>query len=405
MARFAGCLVMLVIAAAGPACSEMDAPAATAATVGSSAVTVPVVAAARRDLHADLTLTAEFEPYQEVELMAKIAGYVRSIAVDVGDRVRQGQVLATLDIPEMENELAKAAAVIEQADAELEMASGQAKRTEAAHDIAHLSHDRLQRAAAREKGLIPQQEVDEVRARDLAAEAEHAAARSSLAAAQQRAGVARAEQARVRTMLQYASIVAPFDGVITRRYANVGSMIQAGTSSQTQAMPLVRVSDSRRLRLILPVPEQDVPRVQVGQEVSVLVPSLDKTFPGRVARSSGRVQQTTRTMDTQVDVANPEWELVPGMYARVELRVAHKKDALTIPIGAVDRTGRTAQVFRVDHDQIRATPVELGMETAEAFEVLSGIAEGDLVVVGRRSDLRDGQKVQLKRTDVAAGDR
>jgi RND family efflux transporter MFP subunit len=382
----------------GTSCSNLE-PRGRA-DAGPADVTVPVASAVRRDLHTDLSLTAEFEPYQEVEVMAKVSGYVRSIAVDIGDHVRLGQVLASLHIPEMDNELAKAAAAIEQSDAELAVASGEAKRADAAHDIAHLLHDRLKRAAERERGLVPQQEVDETRAKDLAAEAESAAGLSRLAAAKQRAGVSRAEEARVRTLSQYASIVAPFDGVVTKRYANVGAMIQAGTASQTQAMPVVRLSDSRTLRLVLPVPEQHVPRVHVGQDVAVHVPALNRTISGRVARISGRVQQATRTMDTQVDIGNPDLVLVPGMYARVDLRIEAKKGALTIPLDAVERTGEIARVFRVQDNQVRVTPVKLGMETPQVLEVVSGIGPGDVVVVGRRSDLRDGQKVQVKPIDA-----
>jgi RND family efflux transporter MFP subunit len=396
-------IVVVVLSGIGSSCADLERRGS--ADEAPAAVTVPVASATRRDLRTDLSLTAEFEPYQEVEVMAKVSGYVRSISVDVGDRVRRGQVLATLDIPEMGNELAKAGAAIEQADAELAVASGQARRADAAHDIAHLSHDRLKRAAERERGLIPQQEVDEVRARDLAAEAESAAAASAFAAAQQRAHVSRAEEARVRTLAEYASIIAPFDGVITKRYAHVGAMIQAGTASQTQAMPVVRLSDSRTLRLVLPVPERDVRRIRVGQEVAVQVPALGRTIPGRVARLSERVQQSTRTMDAQVDVPNPDLVLVAGMYARVDLRIEERQGALTIPVDAVERTGNTARVFRVDRDQIRGTSVTLGMETPQVFEVLSGLEPGDVVVVGRRSDLRDGQRIQPKPVEPPAGGR
>src|SRR4029077_17353975 len=212
-------------------------------------------------------------------------------------------------------------------------------RAEAAHELAHLSYTRIADVLKREPGLVPQQEVDEARSRDIIAEAQVSAAKSSLRTAEQRTRVARAEQARVQTLHKYTTISAPFDGVVTKRYANAGSMIQAGTASQTQAMPIVQLSQNNLLRLILPVPESAVSRVHVGEAVDVRVSSLARTFPGRVARVAGKIQQTTRTMDTEVDVPNPALTLIPGMYAEVNLRVDERHNALAVPLDAVDRSG------------------------------------------------------------------
>src|SRR5262249_36252002 len=144
-------------------------------------------------------------------------------------------------------------------------------------------------------GLVAQQEIDDAHSRDLVAEAQLEAAESHLAAAMQKVNVTRSELARGKTMLAYTQGTAPFAGIITKRYANTGSMIQAGTASQTQAMPLVRLSENSLLRLILPVPESVVSLVKVGQRLTVLVPTLNQTFSGKVARFSDRVQLSTRT--------------------------------------------------------------------------------------------------------------
>src|SRR5262249_28882227 len=149
-------------------------------------------------------------------------------------------------------------------DAEVVTARDELRRAESAHELQHLSYTRIQDVAKREKGLVPQQQVDEYRSRDLVAEAQVAAAKSSLVTAEQRTRVARAEEARVRTLQRYTSITAPFAGVVTKRFANTGSMIQAGTASQSQAMPVVRLSQNNLLRLILPVPESVVSKVRVG---------------------------------------------------------------------------------------------------------------------------------------------
>jgi RND family efflux transporter MFP subunit len=368
-----------------------------AANAAAAAPLVPAAKAARVDLFSDVVLTAEFQPFQQVDLMAKVAGYVRSIKVDIGDRVREGQVLATLEIPEMEDDLARGVAAIDQADAEIATASDELRRAEAVHELAHLSYTRIADVLKREPGLVPQQEVDEARSRDLVAEAQVAAAKSSLRTAEQRSRVARADQARVHTLHNYMTIAAPFDGVVTKRYANEGSMIQAGTASQTQAMPIVQLSQNNLLRLILPVPESAVSRVHVGETVDVRVSSMGRTFPGRVARFAGEIQQSTRTMDTEVDVPNQSLTLIPGMYAEVNLRVDERRDALSVPLDAVDRNGTSTRVYTVTPSgAIRIVPVTLGIENDRLVEVRSGLRDGDLVVVGRRTALKDGQQVQTK---------
>ena len=176
--------------------------------------------------------------------------------------------------------------------------------------------------AKREPGLVPEQQVDEIRSRDLESEAQVAGAKSNVAAARQRIQVMQAEQARLKTMQNYETITAPFEGVVTKRYANKGAMIQAGTASQSQAMPVVRVSQNNLLRLILPVPESSVAQVCDRPHRDVRVPALNRTFSGRIARFTDKVQLSTRTMDTEVDVPNPSLTLIPGMYAEVDLRAA-----------------------------------------------------------------------------------
>jgi RND family efflux transporter MFP subunit len=361
-------------------------------------LTVAVAKAARADLSNSLVLTAEFEPFQDIDVMAKVSGYIRQINVDIGDRVREGQLLATLEIPEMQDELARAAAALDEAAAELATAKDELQRAESARDIAHLSYSRILEVSKTEPGLIPQQEVDEAHSRDLVAEAQVSAAKSRIAEAEQRIRVAQADQARLKTMYQYALITAPFTGVVTRRYANTGSLIQAGTSSQTQAMPVVRLSENGLLRLQLPVPESNVPLVHLGEPVDVKVAALNRTFPGRVARFADKVEESTRTMKTEVDVANPTLELVPGMYAEVDLITAQRKNVLSVPVEAVDGSGDTARVFTVGPaGTIRIVPVRLGIETAQRIEVKSSeLHAGDDVVVGSRSGLRDGTKVQPK---------
>jgi len=366
--------------------------------------TVAVVKAARADLSSGLILTAEFEPFQEIDVMAKVSGFIREMKVDIGDRVREGQLLATLEIPEMQDDLTRAAAAIEEANAELATARDELQRVESAHQMAHLSYTRIQDVSKREPGLVPQQEVDEVHSRDLVAEAQVSGAKSHIIAYEQRIHVAQAEQARFTTVYKYAVITAPFAGVVTKRYANIGSLIQAGTASQTQAMPVIRLSENGLLRLALPVPESAVPQIHLGETVNVKVSALNRSFPGRVARFEDRVDQSTRTMKTEVDVPNPTLLLVPGMYAEVDLTTEQRKNVLSVPMEAVEGSGASASVYVVQPSgAIQIVPVRLGIENAQRIEVRAGdLREGDDVVVGSRAGLKAGGKVQPKVITLAA---
>jgi RND family efflux transporter MFP subunit len=235
--------------------------------------------------------------------------------------------------------------------------------------------------------------VDEVRIRDQAAEAQVSASGSTLKAAEQKVRVSRAEQARLETLFHYTSIVAPYDGVITKRYANVGTMVQPTGSAQTGG--IVRIADEKRLRLIVPVPEVAVPSLKLGAPVSVVVPSLNRTFDGLVARFTNRIQQATRTMDTQVDVGNADGLLVPGMYAEVHLSTERRADALSVPLDAIDRAEATPRVFTVnDSGVVHVQPVTLGLEAAQLVEVRSGLAADQRVVLGRHAELREGTRVR-----------
>jgi RND family efflux transporter MFP subunit len=172
-------------------------------------------------------------------------------------------------------------------------------------------------------------------------------------------------------------------------------MIQAGIASQTQAMPVVKVSQNNLLRLMLPVPEENVTAIHNGQQVTVNVPALNRTFEGTVTRFADRVQMSTRTMTAEVDVKNPHLTLIPGMYAEVKLGTAEARNATAVPPEAVDGTGDGQRLFVVDADGIVQTRrVHTGIQSPQYVQILSGVNAGDVVITSRRSDLHDGQKVQ-----------
>jgi RND family efflux transporter MFP subunit len=341
-----------------------------------------------------LTVSAEFRPYQEIDVHAKVAGYVKAIAVDVGDRVKPGQLLAVLEIPELQDDLHQAEASVQHATQEINRAQSDLERAESVHELAHLSATRLTSASDARPNLIARQDIDDATGRDRVAEAQVSTAKAALASARQLLEVARANQSKTRTLFAYARITAPFEGVITHRYADTGAMIQAGTSSQTQTMPLVKLSQNSLLRLIIQVPESAVSRIRDKQPVDVHVEAVGKTFPGTVARSASRLDADTRTMRVEVDVPNPKLELVPGMYAQASIALDVATDVLTVPVQAIDRVGDKPRVLVANGNRtIEIRDVELGLESAERVVVRSGLRDGDLVVLGNRAQLKPGMSV------------
>jgi RND family efflux transporter MFP subunit len=383
------------------ACSREEAKSADPAET-SKIVNVAVTKAVRANLSQGLRIAAEFHPFQEIDIHAKVAGYVRHIGVDVGDRVKRGQTLAVLEVPELEDELNQAAASVRQSKQQVDQVQHELRRAQAEYTVAHLTYSRLEGVMKTRPELIAQQEVDAAEGKDQGAEAAVEAAKAGLAAAQEHLQEAKANRERVQALFDYTRITAPFDGVVTRRYADTGAMLAAGTSSEQQALPLIKLSQNNLLRLEIPVPEGDVPVVRLGKKVRVEVQALNKTFEGTVARFADKVDDSTRTMMTEVDVPNSNLEIVPGMYAYVSFPVIEKQGTLAVPIQAVSREGNKAIAYRIGGDhRIQIEPVSVGIETRSQIEILSGLSEGDQVVVGNTSQLRQGQRVAPKLVELS----
>jgi RND family efflux transporter MFP subunit len=253
----------------------------------------------------------------------------------------------------------------------------------------------LTTVAEQRPGLVAQQEVDDAQGKDLAAQSQVEAGKAGLDAAKSQLSVMQAKLAHDQTLYDYSRITAPFSGVVTERYANLGTLMQAGTSSSTQALPLVRLSQDDLFRLVIPVPESSVRYIRVGDSVAVQVPSLNRTFPGKVARFSVDVREDTRTMHTEVDVPNMDRVLIPGVYAEATLTLEKRDNALAVPLQAVNHEEDKTTVYVVTQaGEVKDCPVTLGLETASEAEVVSGLVEGESVIVSDRSGLKPGQRVR-----------
>lgn len=348
---------------------------------------VPVSEILRSTMAKQVTFVSELRPYQEIELHARVTGYLESLKVDIGDTVKEGQLIASLDVPELKLELQHAEASERRSKADIE-------RAKASHEEASVAYTRLLNTDKAQPHLIAPQDLDAASARSRSAEA-------MLDAAREQANVAKADVEKFHTMLDYSQITAPFAGVITKRYLDRGALIQAGSS--TSSLPLVRLSQMDRLRLVIPVSLSSVPMVNVGDTVDIDVTTMDKHLTGKVTRYSHKVDVATRTMDVEVDLPNPDLKLIPGMYASAALTLERHQDALMVPHEAIARnkTGE-ATLFVIGKDnRIEERPVKLGLETSTGMEVLSGIKEHELVLIGSRSQVTPGELVQPKVQEAA----
>ena len=356
-----------------------------------------VVRVERRTISNTLKISGEFKPFQDVDVHAKVAGYIKTIYVDVGTHVKQGQTLAILEVPELAAQLAGADAGVRRATEEIGRAQGDFERAKSTHAATHLAYKRLSDAAKTREGLVAQQEIDDAQAKDLESEAQVSSAKSTLSVAQQELAVAQANQKQMAALSDYTRITAPFAGVITTRYADTGALVAAGTSSSTQATPVVRLAQVTVLRLVLPVPESVAAQIHLNDPVKVHVQALNQDIQGHVSRFADSLDLQTRTMETEIDCDNRDGRLIPGMYTESEISLHQKANALTLPLEAVVRNGDDATVLVVNSQNVLdERHIKLGLEDNSRVEVLSGLAEGDRVVIGNRSQFRSGQKVQPK---------
>ncbi|MGH9406386.1 MAG: efflux RND transporter periplasmic adaptor subunit [Terriglobia bacterium] len=326
----------LIAAASCSPTANGDAPAARRQ---GAAVTAPVVSVERRDLSNDVKIAAEFIPYQEIDVHAKVSGYIQKLLINWGTHVRQGQLMAVLEVPELQAQVSRDEAAAQRSEQNVAGAKEELILDQAADHVAHLTYTRLSGVQKTQPGLVAQEEVDVAQGKAQEAAAAVSAAQDALAAARQELTVNRSTLTRDQAMAGYSQITAPFEGVVTQLNAYTGSLLPAGTSSSRNALPLCHLAQTDLLRLVIPAPSTIVPDIHLGETVRVQVPSVGRTFQGRVARWSGVINLDTRTMRTEVDVANPKSELVPGMYAYVQLPVRSAAHALALPIQAVQFAG------------------------------------------------------------------
>lgn len=383
-ARLIGLALLCATAIAG--CGNMEKPKVVAASSAPDAAVVPVT---RKNIQTTLDIASEFLPFQEIDIYAKVSGYIKHLDVDYGTHVRQGQTMAVLEIPELKQQ-------IEHDKAALAEAQGDLDRAKSAYSVAHVTYERLANVQKTRPELISQEDIDVAQGKDLEADAGVSAAKEAVLAAQD-------ALAKDQTLYAYADLTAPFPGVVTRMYAFKGALLPAGTSSNIGNSALCHLAQNDLLRLVIPVPERAVPSVRLGEPVDVVVSALNRTFEGKVIRYSDQIDMSTRTMHTEVQVPNPNYEIVPGMYASVKLPIQTAPNALVIPLQSVQSSGNgVGTVLVVDSsNHIQPRTVKLGLQTATEVEVLSGLQENEKVVFGEQSQFHAGELVHPIATSAA----
>jgi RND family efflux transporter MFP subunit len=341
-----------------------------------------VVKVVRHNISSDLEIASEFLPFQEIDVYAKVSGYIQKLYIDWGSHVHQGQLLAVLEIPELEQQIQEDRATVERASEDL-------NRAQSAYNVADVTYRRLADVQKTRPELVAQQDIDVAQGKDLEANASVSSAKQGLAAAQ-------ATLSKDQALYSYARMTAPFNGVVTQMYAYTGALLPAGTSSNIGNSALCHLSQNDLLRLVIPAPERAVPDLRIGETVTVEVSGLKRTFDGKIIRVSDQIDLATRTMHTEVQVPNPNYQIVPGMYATVRLPLHTAQDVLVLPVQAVRNAGEErGHVLLVNSEnKIEQRDVTLGLQTSDEVEITSGLREGDLVIFGEQSQFKPSELVK-----------
>ena len=323
--------------------------------VSTSPVSVQIAHPRRGDIYRSITIPADILPYQQATLYAKVAGYLKSIAVDKGDRVKEGDVLAEIEVPEMLADLA---------------------RYKAEAEVARIDYLRVNDAIKKAPDLVVPQTVDNAKAKW---------------------DVAQANLEHTETLLNYTKIIAPFSGIVTKRMVDPGAFIPAATSgSAAQNAAVVTIMDSGKVRIQAAVPEAEVPFISKGVPAKVTVEELaGRNFEGEVSRDAHALDTATKTMLTEIELPNPKSELRPGMYATVKLLVEKKTDALLLPVAGLIVEKAGTSVFTIAEGKAKKTPVKTGFNDGANVEVLDGLKPDQQIIVTGKQAVTDGQPVQV----------
>jgi len=354
----------------------------------------------RADAKTSLVLPGNIQAVTEAPILARASGYIKRRYADIGDRVKEGQVLAEIDAPELNQQIRQAKATVDQANSAIEQAEAALQQGRSNENLARVTAQRWENLS--KKGVVSRQENDTYQAQWAAQQANVNALEKAVAAARNSAAAVEANVARLNDLLAYQTVRAPFAGVITLRNVDAGALVNEGNTL------LYRIAQTDRLRTYLNVPQADAGSVRVGQQAVLVVPDLPgHGFPGAVTRTANALDPATRTLLVEVQVPNPGALLMPGMYAQVDLSVLRKDPPLLIPGDTLVVRSDGPQVAVVAPDgRVHFARIQLGRDFGDRLEVLSGLEDGQQVVVNPSDAIREGAQVKpvaAKETAAPAG--
>ena len=387
-------------------------------------VRAEVVKPLHRPLLRQVSLPASIRADELVDLYAKTSGFVGTINVDIGSRVKKGDILVEIDVPEMLDELRQAESLVQAKEAKVRAL--QAKAVQAAQEVRTASADVQQYVAKYKLGestlkrqqellegdAITEQRLDEAQSAHAVAEAQVQKARTNVAAARAQqqaveadvevakadAGVVRADVARLKTLMDYAQIKAPFDGMITKRNVDHGAFVRSAAEGTT--VSLLQIAKIDRMRIVMEIAEGDVPYVRPGTTVTVTIGALGgQPITATITRTAGALNPKTRTMRAETDLDNADNKLTAGMYAIVTVDLESKEQAMMIPSKAIRAAEDDTIVFVVDNGVAQPRPISIGYDDGIWAEVLSGLDGNEKVIIATSGAVTAGTAV----TAIQAG--
>ena len=361
--------------------------------VGNASMDVQVVSPVRQAVTQTIELPVSVEALETTTLLSKVSGYLASIAVDIGDTVSQGQVLAEIDVPEISDELAEAEAELEAKRAGYTVAEAELDRARADLGLRRVTSERMRAVRVEEPDVVPQQALDEAEAHFELAKAAVKAAESRLTQIESQQRQIRAAMNRLKTLIGYSKVRAPFDGAVTKRHVDPGTLLQAATSTQS-VQQIVTIASLDRVRLRFDVPESAVPLLEVGDPAAVTVDAIPgRTFEGAVTRFAAALDPATRTTRAEVEMANHDRVLHPGMFGRVTVSLHTRQDVITVPASAIRTEGDSTFVYCVVNGVARRVDVAATVGDGTTVEVSDGLTGDEQVVLSARGPLSDGVPV------------
>lgn len=396
---------------------------AAAARERQSIPMVNVAPVRRSPANSDILLPGNITPLTEAYLYARATGYVKKRYVDIGDRVRQGQLMAEIEAPDLDQQVAQGRAALAQSEEQLRQARSDLEDSRSQLELAKVTWDRYQVLVAH--GAISRQEADQQFANYRSARANVSSAQANVAAAEQTVSGSRANLERLIALQGFEKLRAPFDGVVTARNFDVGALISGGGGTQSTSATqtagggsgaeLFRVAQIRTLRILIYVPQENAPSIHVGQHASVFVEEFSKQqFHGLVTRTANSVDPNARTLLTEVQVPNREQTLLPGMYAQVLLSNARSSPPLLVPGDSIITTANGIEVAVLEDikdgqappnaKRIHIRKIEVGRDYGPQIEVTRGLEGWEHVIVNPSDVVQEGAVVQPNAAPQAPGE-